>query len=129
VQGQSPSLSWCLFAMTFGALSSDRACVSRVVSLVGLRYKNIHFLIMHVWTVHSYVMFRHFYLIITHTWHLSAQNLSSMQYLSLHSMCSKVSLVIRTVIPLTRAKFHRCILCVGLRPAQILELFHSHDLL
>jgi hypothetical protein len=34
----------------------------------------------------------------------------------------------RTVIPLTKAKFHRCVLCVGFRLAQFFDNFHSHDL-
>ena len=62
-----------------------------------------------IWNVRSYVMFRYFCLFITHTCHLSAQNLSSMQYLSFHSMCSRSSLVVRTAISLTRTRFDRCI--------------------
>jgi hypothetical protein len=109
--------------MFLGALSSDRACLSRIVSFVGFRYKNIQFLIMPIWNVHSYVMFRHFCLFITHMWHLSAQNLSSMQYISFHNMCCKGSLFIRTAISLTTAIFHRYIFLCWASPCPDFRTF------
>jgi hypothetical protein len=44
-----------------------RQSLSGIVSIVGFRYKSIYFLITHVWTVHSYVMFRHFDMDMSYT--------------------------------------------------------------